>query len=460
MKKHNATSPPRLFTKLPSIGRRRKETASGSLLIAIRAGYQMGFAGMGCFMPNSQKTIAKSLVMLAGAALFGLVSQSALALGTASGTSISNTATLSYTVGAVTQTPITSAAAAFLVDNKVNMTVLQVGGLATTVIPDPLVGTVATSTFSVTNNGNTTQDFALAVANLGNGTVNPFGGALVDNYTATACTVTNIVVIGAGSMGAYTAADQHINALAPDSSATVTVSCTTPAAQANDSLAVISLTATVHANNAANTLGAVLVNDTGVDVPGTVQIVFADTAGSDDLALSGSHSARDAYVVQTAVLSISKVATVMCDPANGSTNPKNIPGAYVQYAITISNTGSAAATLSTVSDALQAQLTFDPALISGAGVATNCAAGLQSLSGTGFGALKGTGTTTYAVPGLATQNVTAGATTTGQNVSIDFATLAGTAIGLAGASASLPGLVGGAAGTGGYVTVYFNAFVQ
>ncbi|MBA4381282.1 MAG: hypothetical protein C0406_01840 [Sideroxydans sp.] len=395
----------------------------------------------------------KFAALLASAALLGLVSQSALAAGTASGTSISNTATLAYSVGAVTQTPITSAAAAFVVDNKVNLIVAELGGAATTVIPDPTLGTVSTSTFTVTNTGNTTQDFSLAVADLANGTANPFGGALTDNYNSTpACTVTNIVV-AAGSMGAYTAGDSHINALTADSSATVTVSCTTPAAQANNSLAVISLTATAFADDAANTLGGVLANDTGVDVPGTVQIVFADVAGSDDAALSGSHSARDAFVVQTAVLSVSKVATVICDPANGGkdiANPKNIPGAYVQYAITISNTGTAAATLSTVTDALQAQLTFDTALISGAGAATNCAAGLQSLSATGFGALRGTGATTYAAPGLATQDVTAGATTSGQNVTINFATLAGTAYGAA--DAVLP--------ANGFVTVYFNAFVQ
>ncbi|MDH2917267.1 MAG: hypothetical protein PXX77_10390 [Gallionella sp.] len=393
---------------------------------------------------------SKLAALLAGAALFGVVSQSALAAGTASGTSISNTATLSYAVGAVTQTPITSAAAAFVVDNKVNLTVLELSGSATTVIPDPTLGTVTTTTFSVTNNGNTTQDFNLAVANLANGTANPFGGPLLDNYNGTSCSVTNVVVIGAGSMGAYTPGDQHINALTADSGATVTVSCTTPAAQANNSLAVISLTATARANDAANTLGAALTNDTGVDVPGTVQIVFADAAGSDDAALSGSHSARDAYLVQTAVLSVSKVATVICDPANGSTNPKNIPGAYVQYAITISNSGAAAATLSQVSDTLQGQLTFDTALISGAGVATNCAAGVGSLSATGFGALRGTGATTYAAPGLATQNVTAGASVAGQVVTVNFGTLAGTAYGAANASLA----------AGDFVTVYFNAFVQ
>lgn len=387
--------------------------------------------------------------LLAGAALFGLASQSALAAGTASGTPISNSATLSYSVGGVAQTNIQADSTPFVVDNKVMMTVTEAGGTATVVIADPSVTTPATTTFTVTNLGNTTQDFSLAVANLANTTANPFGGALTDNYDV-ACTVSNIAVVAPGSMGTYTAGDQHINALTADSSATVTVSCATPAAQADNSLAVISLTATAHADNALNALGGALANDTAVDDPATVQVVFADAAGSDDVAGSGSYSARDAYLVQTAVLSVSKTATLLCDPVNGGANPKNIPGAYVQYAVTISNTGSAAATLSTVTDTLNAATTFDPALISGAGAAGNCAAGVDSLSGSGFGALRGTGATTYAAPGSAAQAVTAGASVAGQNVTIDFATLAGAAYGVANAALA----------PGDFITVYFNAFIQ
>lgn len=46
--------------------------------------------------------------LLAGAALFGLVSQSALAAGTASGTTINNLAKLSYSVGGTAQNEICS----------------------------------------------------------------------------------------------------------------------------------------------------------------------------------------------------------------------------------------------------------------------------------------------------------------------------------------------------------------
>src|SRR3989338_1406131 len=81
--------------------------------------------------------------LLFGAALLGLVSQGALAV--ASNTTISNLATLNYTVGGVSQTAIGSSeagntagagtATTFLVDKKVNLTVVEVGGSLTSVSP-------------------------------------------------------------------------------------------------------------------------------------------------------------------------------------------------------------------------------------------------------------------------------------------------------------------------------------
>lgn len=41
-------------------------------------------------------------------------------------------------------------------------------------------------------------------------------------------------------------------------------------------------------------------------------------------------------------LAVTKVSTLISDPVNGTTNPKAIPGALVEYLITVANTGSAA----------------------------------------------------------------------------------------------------------------------
>ncbi len=49
-----------------------------------------------------------------------------------------------------------------------------------------------------------------------------------------------------------------------------------------------------------------------------------------------------------AVLSISKASTVISDPFNGTINPKAIPGAFVRYFITVTNTGRGAVDAGTV----------------------------------------------------------------------------------------------------------------
>lgn len=59
-----------------------------------------------------------------------------------------------------------------------------------------------------------------------------------------------------------------------------------------------------------------------------------------------------------ATLTLSKVSTPVSDPANGTTNPKLIPGAIVRYTLTVSNTGPSVVDLNTVVlvDALPANI--------------------------------------------------------------------------------------------------------
>ncbi len=407
--------------------------------------------------PTTMGLPIRFIALLTGTAMFVLAVPHARAAGTPAGTTVSNTASLTYSVGGVGQ-PAILASASFLVDNKINMTVTRLNATVVAVVPGQLA---ALSTFTVTNNGNATQDFALAGADMTAGTANPFGGALLDSFiagTGGVCTISNIG-IATGTMGTFTAGDQHINALTADSSATVTVSCAIPGAQANGTLAVISLTATARINDGTNALGGALISTFGTpDIPGTVQVVFADIAGPavGDVANNAAHSALNAYLVQTGVLTLSKSVSVVCDPARGTTTPKNIPGAAVQYAITITNAGSAAATLTTVTDTLATVLGHDINLISGVGGAAVCVAGaggqVKLAPGVGFGAVKGTGATTYTPPGLAANAVTAGVTILGQDITITFNLLSTVGGGLLLPAGSLP--------VGDFVTVYYNAFVQ
>lgn len=390
------------------------------------------------------------VTLLFGAALFGLVSQSALAVGTASGTLISNIATLAYSVGGVAQTDIGSsltgntagagAATTFMVDNKVNLSV--VGGGVTTVTPGQVGGI---STFVVTNLGNTVQDFSLAPANNANGVVL---GANTDTFDGTGL----IAFIDTNADGILDAGEkQYIDELAPGASVTVTVLSTIPVAQINTDISIVNLLATARVGGLANTQGAALANS-GVNTIGVVDVVFADTAaGTDDVVLNANHSARATYKVVTATLSVMKSVTPICDPANGNVNPKNIPGAAVRYAITIANVGAGPATLTSLSDTLDAALLIDPKLNSGNLPATNCVSGnvANTLSASGFGAVRGVGVGPGTL-GVAADATTAGASIAGQVITILYSTLASTSYGAASASLA----------AGDFVTVYFNVFVQ
>src|SRR5689334_20446703 len=105
------------------------------------------------------------------------VSQQALAAGTAANTDITNRATVNFQVGGVTQNPVESsptgnsnsgvgngADTTFKVDNKLDLTVTEVGAAATTVS----AGAVnQVTTFKLTNTGNFQQGYQLAPTQIG-----------------------------------------------------------------------------------------------------------------------------------------------------------------------------------------------------------------------------------------------------------------------------------------------------
>lgn len=349
-----------------------------------------------------RNTLTRPVVAIA-LALAGLAAGGAAhALGTAAGTSITNLATLNYSVGGTAQTAIGSSAAgnttgggtatSFVVDNKINLLVATTDITFVSVVPG-LTGVAPSAnpnsasqvtTFTVTNTGNSVQDYSLAAANLGNG-ITLFGGT--DNFDGTSC----VARVESGTTAGYDATDTatFIDELLPDGVRTVYVICAIPAARVNNDVAVVSLTATALVGGAAGQ-GAALTQTTGANTVG-VDIVFADGAGTDDAIRDASFSARSAFRVVTATLTVTKSVAAVCDPFNGSTNPKNIPGTFVRYTITIANTGNASATLSTVGDTLTSLVTFDANLITGVGgpgaAATTCsvAGGAPtSAAGSGF----------------------------------------------------------------------------
>jgi hypothetical protein len=360
------------------------------------------------------------MLILAAAGL--AASGVAQAAGTAANTTISNTATLNFSVGGVSQPSIGSSPTgnssgagtptSFLVDNKISHTVVTTNASAVSVIPGQ---TGVVLSFTVTNTGNATQDYALSIANLASGQTVFSGGNLVtDNFD---------VSTGACVIKVNGVAQNFVGSLAADASIPVTITCNIPTAQVNNDVSGLSLTA---AAAAAGTSGGTLMVQTTTADTAAVDVVFADAAGTDDVARDGKSSARSAYKVSSAVLAVTKTVVPVCDPFNGSTNPKNIPGSFVQYTVTIANaaSGTSSATLGTMSDVLSGSVTFDNDLITGSGVGTNCAAGVSPTSAAGSGFKVTTASRTGFPKYYTTTNGdTDGAQQVGGTITIDFGTI-------------------------------------
>src|SRR3989344_9264613 len=112
------------------------------------------------------------------AAIATFASAPAFAAGTTAGASITNTATVDFQVGGVSQVQ-QSASDTFVVDRKINLLVEEVGTVTTNVVPGQ---TNAVTTFQLTNSSNETLDFALVASQIAGGTA-AHGGT--DTFDAT-----------------------------------------------------------------------------------------------------------------------------------------------------------------------------------------------------------------------------------------------------------------------------------
>jgi hypothetical protein len=284
-------------------------------------------------------------------AVAALAASPASAAGTAAGTSVTNTVTVTFNVGTVAQTPV-SASDTFTVDRKINLTVAQLGSTTTSVSPGQ---TAAVTAFTVTNASNATLDFALAVSQPSGGTA-AHGGT--DDFN-----VSNVkMYIDTNNNGVYDAGtDQQITYLdeiAADASKTVFVVADIPLGRSTADVADVRLTATAAESGGAGSLGAIVTQTAGANTAG-MDTVFADTNANGNVAGDGAAFADDDYTVLAAALTATKVSKIISDPINGTTNPKMIPGATVEYCIAVSNAaGSATASNIALSDTLPAAETY------------------------------------------------------------------------------------------------------
>lgn len=93
--------------------------------------------------------------------------------------------------------------------------------------------------------------------------------------------------------------------------------------------------------------------------PTIARFRFSSNTGAASSGLAGFGEVEDYQlsVIQPS-LAVTKVSTVLSDPANGATNPKLIPGASVQYCVSITNDGSASASSVALSDSLPGTVSF------------------------------------------------------------------------------------------------------
>lgn len=264
----------------------------------------------------------------------------ALAAGTASGTTISLGATADYQVSGVDMPQVgTVSPAEFMVDTIVDLTVAESGSNYTTVTPG---ATGQVLTFTVENTGNATQDFSLSSAVVAVSGDDPIdGGSNTVDFTVTGIQT----FVDGNSNGSYDAGTDtatYIDELAPDTTITVFVLATIPNTPGHDDVGACTLTATANDGGTVGALGALTAenatqaNDTTLN-PTNVDVVFGDGSGLVDGATDGSYSAGDAFQVTSATLTISKTSVIYSDPFNNTTNPKMIPGAVVEYTITVTN---------------------------------------------------------------------------------------------------------------------------
>jgi uncharacterized repeat protein (TIGR01451 family) len=266
-------------------------------------------------------------LLLAGARAF--------AVGTAAGTDIVNTATVTADVGgapiSASSTPNTITVAELI---DVDVTLLSIGNV---LVNSPSSAQVLT--YRVTNTGNGVDAFALSVNNA-------LAGDDFDPVFAA-------IYLDANGNGVYDAGVDTLYAAGVND----------PVLDANlaaqDDIVVFALS-DIPAALASGDLGDSLLlaaSTTGTGLPGTL-FAGAGEAGTDAIVgtSGGDDSDQGTYQVSAVAVTIAKTSSVL-DPFGGS---QPLPGATITYTLTLSVSGVGNADATTLSDVIPANTTYVP----------------------------------------------------------------------------------------------------
>lgn len=298
------------------------------------------------------KKTTQLLGAVSATALIVMSSSPALAVGTTAGTDITNNVSVSFEVGGETQTPVTDDDT-FTVDRRIDVNVNFTGATPVSVSPGEDQAALA---FDVTNLSNDTVDLDLSTV-LTAGT-----GANIENITIYRDLNGDGVLDQAEiDAGAITFLDEVAADPGDDSevvSVLVVADITTDAL--NDDIFDIALVADAHEAGSVGALGTEITATTGANTDG-VDTVLADGNGGtgEDLDNDGDFSDQGQFEVAGAVVTVVKSSSIISDPVNGTSNPKAVPGAVIEYCIAVSNAADAAtASNVNVADDLPADVTF------------------------------------------------------------------------------------------------------
>lgn len=298
------------------------------------------------------KTLGKKLgltLRLGALVTAMLLGQQAMAAGTRVNTPIANTASVDYEVGTIPQGTVTSdpATATFVVDRRVNFTLtLESSGDLVPVVPD---GDNYFVDFRLTNLSNDDLDFTLAVAEVtpSDGTIDVDGSGF-DNADMGTLDYT-VGTFGSATPPGTRGGTQYVDDLVADEFVIIRVWGDAAITLANGEIAGAELTATaVDGSGNAGAQG------------GAFSYGVANTAGGvetvDFNGNNGVQVAIDGFVVQTADISVAKSFTVIDDFLGGNLA---IPGAEIEYTVTVANAaGAQTATSVVVSDTLDGNLEY------------------------------------------------------------------------------------------------------
>jgi uncharacterized repeat protein (TIGR01451 family) len=273
--------------------------------------------------------LSRAIPLIIASATIGF-SAPAMAVGTAAGTTISNTATASYTDPGGNPVSVPSNKVDITVDELLDVTVATADAGDIVVTPG---STDRVLSFTVTNTGNGSEAFRLT----------PNAAVGGDQFDPT---VTSVVLDTNGN-GVYDPGIDTVYTpgandpvLAPDASIRVFVLSSIPAGRNDTDRAIVELTAAA---------------TTGTGAPGTTFAGQGQGGGNAVVGATGADGVdRGRYIVQNATITFTKSATVT-DPFGGTSS---VPGAIITYTLVATISGSGTLTNAAINDPIPTGTTY------------------------------------------------------------------------------------------------------